>query len=485
MDRIPVEIFCNIFMLSITQDPHSNEDNEDESDGTDISEGRTWPSVFGFQRGPWSISRVCRKWRMISTCFPRLWSRFIFSGKDLDLNKDGKVALTSWLSFSGTSKLSILIEPDGICNVSRRLDLFRILTGHVERWEKIEFVNSTPTFWFMLNVQDLNSRLCSLKRVTFLSGDTTLELDAVSSHPPRYEAFLHAPQFHSLINLDQFPLYKLPMPWAQLTEYEGSSQTHLADHFRILRLMPNLEKCQLEIAYADHSDEASFLSSLLLPKLQLLQIRTAWFADGIQELPRFIHLLKLPALRILSIISEHLTSVPPPFRAFAEVLKSSGSPCEVRQLELVVSCQIEPLLQPDHILDLLRATPGLQHLCISVGTSLGARVLQDTIIPHLQIECGLERGLIPMLNTLELKFPLPTAVHMLDLSTLAAGIRSRWTALGPESIRNLIIDIELEEDWVGDESFLMSSASWPPIMEVLQEEGLNIVVHTTRSTCVI
>ncbi|KAG7096026.1 hypothetical protein E1B28_006708 [Marasmius oreades] len=480
MERIPTEIFCTIFGLSITQDPHRDDNSEDSVDETDISEGRMWPSVFDFRKGPWSISRVCRKWRMICTCLPKLWSCFTFSANDLDLNRDGKAALNAWLSFSGTSKLSILIEPDGICNVSHRIKLFEILAGHAERWERIELVNSTPNFWFMLSFK---SRLHSLKRVTFLSGCTSFDPDAVSSDSSHYRVFLDAPQFHTLINRDDFPLYKLPMPWSQLTEYEGSARAHVADHFRVLRLTPNLVKCRLEIADADHSDESSFSSPLLLPKLQRLQIQTPSFAEGLQQLSSFIQLMKLPALQMLSIVSEHHTRVFPPFHAFAEVLR--GSPCEVRQLELVLACQpdFQPRLQPEHILDLLKATPRLHHLCITVGTTQGSRVLQDTILPRLLVGRGLEGALLPMLNTLELKFPVPSAVHMLDLSTLAAGIRSRWASIGSEAIRNLVITIELSEGWIGDDSDMVSSACWPPIMEVLQEEGLNIVVHTTRNTC--
>ncbi|KAF9262786.1 hypothetical protein L218DRAFT_382080 [Marasmius fiardii PR-910] len=477
MERVPNEIFHIIFELSIFENPRN--DGASSYDGLadyDISEGKIWPSVFQFKKGPWAINRVCRKWRKISSTFPQLWSCFSLNVHDLDPNIDGTATLTTWLSFSGTNNLSFLIEPDGICNDANRSRWFELLTDRADRWQKIEFYNSTSTLWSMLYTHDVRSRLGSLRRIAIHSEEANLANDALSGDPAHYQVFRDTPQLHSLINRNHLPAAGLDLPWAQLTEYEGSHRVRVEDHLHLLRGTPKLEKCRLEIAYvrapADQTQsESSECDVVLLPNLRILQVRTTWFSNSIQDLPTPIRRFRLPALKTLHIISEHLSRTPPPFSVFAEVLRSSS--CELHTLKLSSrgASGIENL-RSDDIINLLRSCPALRYFCITVGISGSSRVLQDTIIPRLDIQS--EDVLLPVLETLELRLPSPSAIPMVDLTGLATAIRSRWTTSGSESIRSLRFIVQLGD--VPLDRNVLLSAIRVPIMEICRE--VDIVIET-------
>ncbi|KAG7096016.1 hypothetical protein E1B28_006699 [Marasmius oreades] len=492
MERLPNEVFCTVFLFTIFHNPRQGSGaGYNGLADFEITEGQTWPGVFQFSKGPWAISSVCRRWRTIATKFPQLWNRFRLTASDLDPNTDdgGTTALTTWLSFSGTLTLSFFIQPDGICNNPHYSKLFGLLADHADRWEKIELYNSTPAFWSMLHAGDVRSRLGSLTTITVHSGETNVADDAFSGDPTFYQVFLDAPQLRTLVNRNHLPCRGLELPWGQLTEYEGSHRTVVDEHLRLLRLTPNLEKCRLEIAYVaspvstlpdgQAAAETAVPYNILLPNLQTLQIRTTWFSDSLKHFPVSIRRLRVPALKTLIILTEHLSRVPPPFSAYGEVLRASSS--ELRSLKLInrPAAGIEDLRAGD-ILELLRATPALRDLCFTIGATKKSRVLQDTIISRLDISEGGSRNgdgaLVPVLETLELRFPSPAAIPMLNLATLAKAIRSRWTPLGPQSsIRSVRFVVELGD--VPVDKSILSSAIRGPIMEVLKGEEVDIIIE--------
>ncbi|KAG7096018.1 hypothetical protein E1B28_006701 [Marasmius oreades] len=481
MEQIPNEVFRIIFLLSAFQNPrHDGTSSFDGLADSEITEGQTWPGIFQFSKGPWAISRVCRKWRTISVTFPQLWSHFSLMTGDLNSNTDGIPALTTWLSFSGTSNLSFFIEPDGICNNPNRSRLFELLAEHADRWDKIEFYNSTPAFWSMLHTANARSRLGSLTSIAIHSEEANLADDAFFGDPTFYQVFLDAPQLHILINRNHLPVGGLEFPWGQLTEYEGSHRLRVDEHLDLLRLTPNIQKCRLEIAYVGNpspDDQLQPSRTIHLPNLQTLQIRTTWFSDSLQDLPVFVRLLRLPALQTLHIITEHISQILPPFSAFADVLRSSS--CELRSLELSsrAVAGVDHLRSED-ILDLLKAAPALRHLCITVGTSGSSCVLQDTIIPRLDPRGRSEDDiLVPVLEELELRLPSPSAIPMIDLKALAETILFRSTASGFESIRKLHFTVGLGDTQVNND--VLSSAIRGPIIEVLEGgEEVEIDIET-------
>ncbi|KAF9262785.1 hypothetical protein L218DRAFT_988052 [Marasmius fiardii PR-910] len=435
MEQFPNEIFRIIFLLSILEDPRPTGYNGlADAEG---SEGQTWPSVFRPSKGPWAITRVNRKWRTISTTFPQLWSQFSLTASDLEPPViDGAAALTTWLSFSGTSNLSFFIQPDGICNDSNHSSLFELLINRADRWEKIEFYNSTSTFWSMLHARGVRSRLGSLKSVTIHSEEANIANEALSGDPAHYQVLLDAPRLQTVINRNHLPVAGLELPWTQLKEYEGSHRVNVDDHLQLLRRTPNLEKCRLTVAYVSpppdqtQPESSQTNSAVLLPLLQTLQVRTTWFSDSIRDLPASIRRFRLPALKTLHVVSEHLSPTPPPLSAFAEVIRSSD--CELHSLEL---------------------------------SSRG-----DTILPRLDPEGrSQDELLVPVLESLELRFPSPSAIPVIDLAALSTAIRSRSKASVSDSGNG-----SLNND-------VLTSAFRVPIMEVLGEAEIKIVIETRNT----
>lgn len=486
MDRVPNEVFRFIFLLSVLGD--SRRDGGIGYNGLadeEISEGHTWPGVFKTSEGPWAISRVSRQWREISTTFPQLWSCFSLMPSDLDHSVDGTTLLTTWMSFAGTSNLSFLIEPDGICNNPSHPRLFELLMNQSNQWEKIEFFNSVPIFWSMLHAHNVRSHLDLLKKITVHSEEANIVNDALSGDPIHYEVFLHAPQLHSLINRNHLPTAGLQLPWSQLTEYEGSYRAPINDHFLIIRRTPNLEICRLNIAYVgppthtDHNQaitESSQANVIFLPNLHTLHMRTTWLSDSTRDLSAHISHLRVPTLQFLRIASEHLTRISTPLRAFANVLRSSS--CELRSLELTSRGVIGiDNVRSEDVLDLLRATPALRDLCITVGTSGSSSALQNAIIHRLDPYGGNQDDvLVPVLEILEFRLPSPSAIPMVDLTALGLAIHSRWMVSSSESIRKLRFIIELGNGPLDED--MLSSAIRGPIMEALEEARVDIVIET-------
>ncbi|KAL0573539.1 hypothetical protein V5O48_008425 [Marasmius crinis-equi] len=479
MDRIPVELACSIFRLAVLQDV----ENESVITVAEVSEGRQWPGIFDYEKGPWAISRVCRKWRTICMSFPSLWCRFILSADRIQPGRHGEQELRTWLSFSGTSSLSFLIKTDGICNNPHNLELFRILADHSDRWEAIEVINATAEFWTMMHRHDVKSRLQALRHVTILSEGSSRGY--VSDDEPYssdcYNVFMKAPRFHSLTNRDYFPVSHLEMPWSQLTAFDGSERTHYSDLFEVLHRSPNLVTSRVEVAsYAAYSLDISvrnLFSQISLNRLRILRIHltSSIYATAVwKDVHTLIGHLDMPSLETLSIRCDY-PSVCPPYTELAAVLRSSG--CKLRDLELSSTSA-----RPSDIIDLLSATPSLQRLSMTIDASDGSRVTQHTVISHLNVHSSgadYDSALVPSLNTLEFSLPSPLAVIELDLPSLAAGIRSRW-ADPPNpgcSIRTLVISLDSGDEDVSSRMTVSLPEGLPPILEVLQDEGLDVVIQ--------
>ncbi|KAF9262782.1 hypothetical protein L218DRAFT_1077706 [Marasmius fiardii PR-910] len=183
-------------------------------------------------------------------------------------------------------------------------------------------------------------------------------------------------------------------------------------------------------------------------------------------------IFRLPALKSLHVVTEHLSPIAPPLGAFAEVIRASGS--ELHSLELS-SRGVNGVdhLRSGDILELLRATLRLRHLCITVGTSRDSRVLQDTILPRL--DPGGSNGddvLVPVLESLELRFPSPSAILVVDLTALATAIRSRLSS--SDSIRKLQFIVQSGNG--SQDNGVLTSAIRTPIMEVLEGAEVDIVI---------
>ncbi|KAL0571308.1 hypothetical protein V5O48_010658 [Marasmius crinis-equi] len=472
MDRLPTETLCVIFNLSVFQDA-SNANIETKAD---ITEGRTWPCIMDLSSGPWSVSRVCTRWRAITTSLPSLWSRFLLSTKDLALErkKDPNQMFERWLTLSGTSKLSFLIQTDGVCNVGTP-DLFHTLIGHADRWERIEIINSSYAFWSRLHHRGVKHHLRSLKSVTFLAEDDNHSYIHDGYQDPfnysYYSLFEQAPCLHSLINRDYFALFDIPMPWEQLTEYEGSHRISYLDHLSVLHKTPNLTFCTLAIDYDQfHSPESDIdQKSLTLPKLRTLRVKLFTSDAETADFSSRIRSMSLPFLQSLSIETDGSPMVTP-YDAFAEALRSSSA--ILQRLELSGNDA-----DPECVIGLLRASSSVSFLSLGILDTDRVSDLLNTVIGRLGVEEN-DEIFLPHLHTLELKLPGTFSIRDVDFTVLASVIRTRRnTASG--GIRNL--ELLFGEEAIEYECRLLSFEPnmLPPRLEVLQEEGLSIAVRVS------
>ncbi|KAG7090275.1 hypothetical protein E1B28_011872 [Marasmius oreades] len=448
--------------------------------GADLTEGRRWPDVFDYENGPWAISKVCSSWRRTVTASPEVWRRFMLGTRDLG-SKGQFSALETWLRYSRTSTISFLIYTHGICDHVVNRELFRMLLSQSNRWENIEFVNTTTSFWEMLNEYNVRKQLASLRSFTILSdGDTSAYLDEPDydpeDDPDFYGAFREAPQLRSISCLDFIIISKIPgvhFPWTQITKFESSIRC--SENYRILNnVAPNLEWLRLELTSDDIKTVNCGQSTddiICLPKLRTLAIKIYIRPPDhpIVEQPvssfRRINHLSFPSLENLSITTE-FSFLLAPFHIFAEALRHS--PCTLQSLEISGYTR-----ETEDIFKLLKAVPTVRHFCLWIDLH-GPLQLQDVVLPQLMGRG--DEALLPRLDILELKFPERFEIYELDKHPLAALIRFRWAN---QETRIRTIRLSLGADIRGKVYRLYAIDTLPCLssLDDLKEEGLTVDVR--------
>ncbi|KAF9257578.1 hypothetical protein L218DRAFT_91495 [Marasmius fiardii PR-910] len=494
IQAFPSELLHQIFSLAILLPT----DNDRIETSADLSDGRRWPDVFDYEKGPWSVSRVCSRWRAVAICFPGLWRCFMLG--TVNLGRSGqKAALNTWLERSVTSTISFLIQTHGICDHDYNQELFQLLIEHSRRWENIEIVNSTCSFWAMMYAADVHNRLDALRRVVVLSDGHTMSYVDQGFHrtyTPSCNAFEQAPQLSDFVSRDYVTFYEVvdnPGPiiqCAQLTNYEGSSRVEWGYHFSIVRGALNLESLRLEVNPGVH-DEVNYLSSgqpFILSKLRTLEM---WFSpfdeDEVAEPEKMrseIRLFHLPALECLSIITQ-FPYVSAPYESFAVALTHSNC----RTLQKLEISGYSPRV--NDIFHLLGAALTVRHLCLWADHDHFS--LQDVIFSRLALEGAENEVLLPSLNTIELKYSAHQDFRKMDYTTLVALIRSRWNPsnIGDARARinrvyfsigmNTYDSIRMESN---GKFYQKSLPPYSPSLETLgdlQKEGLKVIFREAVS----
>ncbi|KAG7094381.1 hypothetical protein E1B28_007981 [Marasmius oreades] len=473
LERLPAELLHQIFSLAILQPVNNRVRSE-----ADISDGRRWPDVFDYEKGPWSISRVCSRWRIVAISSSDLWCHFMLG--TVNLGRSGQqTALKTWLDRSGTHTISFLIQTHRICNHNENSLLFRLLMEHSSRWKSIEVINSTYSLWEMLNTAGVGNRLNSLRRVTMLADgeeDSYMDQGSFEMDMPTYDTFHQAPHLSELISRDFITFCDKDghpkLPCTQLTTYEGSCRVTYDYHFSVIRHSPNLNSLRLELitGIRGYLNNSRFQwqggEVFSFPKLRTL---TIWIAacqssDILEEEQMFdeFRLFNLPALEGLSITTEQQTMTAP-YHSFAAALRSSD--CALQKLELS-GCPV----QPSDIIDLLRAAHAVRHLCL-----YGFSSLQHFVISHLVLE-GKARDevLLPFLRTIELKYSTTEGFSELEHPTLVRMIRSRCHS--PSTRVNEAHFSFGRDDWGKDyrTSLPLHSPSLDSLKD-LQKEGFKLI----------
>uniref|UniRef100_A0A0W0FSJ1 Uncharacterized protein n=1 Tax=Moniliophthora roreri TaxID=221103 RepID=A0A0W0FSJ1_MONRR len=332
---------------------------------------------------------------------------------------------------------------------NRGKELLGIVVELTERWEELELISSNRRFWRLPNI---TTRLTSLKRIALLPHTVLARSRPRSYVDPSIFHGVHVPFLHSVQNHDWILLDVGTFPWVQITKYEGSERS--TSHLHILRCMTNLERCALEFLCGStdlYSDSVTTLS-------RLLELRTCWFFDEqTWPLPEF-RLFRFPALKSLSILAE---DYPLPFITFTYILEQSNASLEKLELSSQVGHNRDDLVSFFHTNAMASVTT--LRLWVTVPQQ------HELAIHGAIISLLVEGSLLPLLHTIEIVIAEPRTSFALDLVALAKTVRARKAS--GVGIRNLVI--------VHRQGEIGTGYSLPPILEVLQEEGLDVVVRLT------
>ncbi|KAJ3818149.1 hypothetical protein EV361DRAFT_60605 [Lentinula raphanica] len=447
ISSLPAELLLAIFEYTI---PSIGQDCLEEPESDEDPAFHTWPDIFDMKNGPWVLGQVCSRWRSIVLSIPHLWSNFYVRPPR---REDSAVdVLQAWIDRSESRPLRFQITATlGFCGHHSGSALLNTLAGTSSRWQTVELVDVSMKFLDTLAMQR-EIQLASfplLKELSLRSRDWEAELD---HHSPEledastaYEVFYHAPNLVTLINFDALSLSAFKFPWNQLTTYIGSDASHAIDHLEIMLLCPNLVECDIAFGRT-HTWPA--VPSLVLTRLRRWTIRIRNSSHDVQSLLSQTN-IHIPNLQELILFADPF-SLTPMLDLFQPVLITSE--CSLKYLELSGSTEDDL-----HLVLFLETVSTISQLRIWLNNV--------AVLPLLQMQ-----ELVPMLQTLDVGLSEKADIYAFDVALLAAIVRSRRHSAHVHSIRrlNIVVD-ELKIDMMGPRGF-------PPIMEVLQEEGLDIHV---------
>jgi hypothetical protein len=469
---LPTEILYGIFLLTLPLSSSVLEELIDEADIPTSSLAISYPSfkAFDVTEGPWRLTHVCKQWREVALSSPMLWRSF-----HLGTPPEGAGhLLRTCLSRSTPVSLIFTVEADEICQCDNSQEILGLLNSQSDRWFAIQIIDSSFSFWRDLASHGVIRPLSSLKEIGFVStasnnfGDhDTLEI----TMPRLFDIFDRGrtPKLDSVINHDSYTLSSFNLRWSQVTAYDGAHLVAPNEHFRVLRLAPDLIQCSLAFGTDEYDIMVPHGTPLNL--LHLRNLRTEWFFFTEDHVCPALLDLTVPALDELSIVAGGPHSSPP-FGMFASILRSSG--CSLRYLEL---SGIVPD-NSDIIRNLLEATPTISQLRVWINT-----LIHERVIPYLDVRYF--RSLVPKLRCLDLAQQETKDVWSLDMPALANVVRTRLESNRPQGRAgyNDTFNLYCVRFVLNTKDRINLPGGLPPILEVLQDEGLSVFVCRTSDPC--
>ncbi|KAJ7213119.1 hypothetical protein GGX14DRAFT_393316 [Mycena pura] len=243
------------------------------------------------REAPWSLTQVCRRWRLIAQSFPPLWTTISIhsAGDSFPLP-----ALRKQISLSGNRPLlirfisAITLEP---CSA-----LLMLLARHSDRWELADLRIAKP------EQAEILRRVRGGLGVPLLRS---LRVDACSLNKEIYGCFDVAPNLRHLTISN--PLPSLALPWSQLVSLDVTGSALII--LRLLKRTTNIRECRLR-PFACQEVSRLQPQPARLPHLQKLYVQDAQILDY----------LVLPSLKELFLPHDCVRS------AVALVHRSSCSP---------------------------------------------------------------------------------------------------------------------------------------------------------------
>lgn len=282
IQRIPVELFCEIFKNCLPEDAYS---------------------AVSRHAAPLLVSQVCATWRGIVLSTPTLWSSLRVS--IIHIDRVPHISLIKlWLDRSRATPLSLCFELDKFPPVSATfiqlaasiLDIFATVSL---RWRSLKLVlpGSHKLLHTIFDVRAPNLEVLNLDLRNW-SQDETAEINLLlrSTLCLRRLSWSNRPSWGSWDTPFRDVVTTLQVSWCDITHLVFDTCLNLENSYQILRQCRRLVSCDLR-HFAGGSPTVN-LPSLTLPHLISMKI---YQHDPDEGLGYFFDVLRCPGLKIVSV----------------------------------------------------------------------------------------------------------------------------------------------------------------------------------------
>lgn len=202
IQRLPVEILCEIFFNSIADQPLNFAEE-------------VWNSLDPMQ-APWTLTRVCKSWRTVALANQRIWCHIRLHLRPYGSARPSKrgpspLALILFLERSGSHPLYIHFG-------NSTTQLFHLLMSQSHRWREVSLYMPLPRLQL---TSQIHGRVPILRHLTIIHCLTATGLtNALSTTSSPIRTFEVAPELRE-VYLDIGDPRGMVLPWPQLTQVGG------------------------------------------------------------------------------------------------------------------------------------------------------------------------------------------------------------------------------------------------------------------------
>jgi len=254
-----------------------------------------------------TLSRVCRRWRLLAFSSPHLWTEFT-----IDLEHDRLCDYIGqppdlFLSLSRSLSLDICIDGDDdrveLQNLARYRIVADALISSVARWKTarvfIHWPADNPELWRL--VQCDPALYSQLETLDFLGSPSSWQY-GTAGHPQRMDALaiLHAPALRNLVLFLWSYKWEIPSSWAELRELTVTDMTENAAVVGFLSACPNLSTLTVTISEIERIEAPPSP----VPDHVQANLKSLFLSYKSDYPISLLHIPSTPSLQTLSVVRE-------------------------------------------------------------------------------------------------------------------------------------------------------------------------------------